>query len=214
VSSRLEIYLIDLKHSCIIEANTEHRYIALSYVLGGRSLQLTLASKDELLRPGPLNYGKHFSAISQAVKDAMVLAASAGELFLWVDSMCIVQDDQQSKHQQIAAIDQIYSQAVLTVVALSSHHADTPMAGVCAGSRTHFNPVTHFHQRSIKHLAYRSRGEPITYNWANLSLGVRVYSPEFEQLLTSSKYETRGWCLQERVLSRNCLYLTNWQAYF
>jgi hypothetical protein len=213
--TRLEIYLIDLKHSSIIEASTEHRYIALSYVLGGRpGLQLTHPSKDELLQPGSLNNSNHFSAISQAVKDATVLAASAKEHFLWVDSMCIVQDDQQSIHQQIAAMDQIYSQAVLTVVALSGHHADIPLPGVRAGSRTHFNPVAYFHQRSIKHLAYRHRGEPIAYNWADLSLGVRAYSPEFEQLLTSSKYETRGWCLQERVLSRRCLYLTNWQAYF
>jgi len=107
---RLEIYLIDLKHSFIIEASTEYRYIALSYVLGGRSgLQLTLASKDELLQPGSLNNSKHFLAILQAMKDAMVLAASAEQRFLWVDLMCIVQDDQQSKHQQIAAMDQIYS---------------------------------------------------------------------------------------------------------
>lgn len=86
-----EIYLIDLEHSCIIETNTEHRYLALSYVSGGHSgLQMTLASRDHLLQEGSLNDKKNSSAISQAVKDTMALTISIGERFLWVDSMCIV----------------------------------------------------------------------------------------------------------------------------
>lgn len=66
----------------------------------------------------------------------MKLTDLLGERYLWVDSLCIVQDDKKDKAVQIAAMDLIYSSAVLTVAAASGISADTGLSGISAGPRT------------------------------------------------------------------------------
>ena len=66
----------------------------------------------------------------------MKLTDLLGERYLWVDSLCIVQDDKKDKAVQIAAMDLIYSSAVLTVAAASGISADTGLHGMSAGPRT------------------------------------------------------------------------------
>lgn len=51
------------------------------------------------------------------IADTMVLCRDMGELYLWVDRLCIVQDDAESKHTQICGIDNIYRSAVFTAIA-------------------------------------------------------------------------------------------------
>jgi len=107
-------------------------------------------------------------------------------------ALCIVQDDITAKHGQIMQMDAIYSQAHLTIVALSSQNSESKLPGVSQGSRS---PIRAF-----------AKVDP-NYGFASIP-------PQLGELLDSSVYEERGWTFQERLLSKRCLYLTDFQAYF
>jgi hypothetical protein len=51
--------------------------------------------------------------------DSMKVCKAMGIRYLWIDSLCIVQDDEASKHSQIQSMDMIYAKAYITLVAAS-----------------------------------------------------------------------------------------------
>jgi len=53
-----------------------------------------------------------------------------GERYLWVDALCIIQDDSMDKEWQIARMGSIYSSAVFTIVAACGVDADAGLPGV------------------------------------------------------------------------------------
>jgi len=56
--------------------------------------------------------------IPTTIKDAVEVVKAIGERYLWVDALCIMQDvDDDEKHHQIAAMDWLYSKAILTIIA-------------------------------------------------------------------------------------------------
>lgn len=195
-SDDIDIHLIDVNRLCLVSASTSCRYIALSYVVGGQtSLQLVKSNILQLLEDNALTPDKlsaiNEKSIPQAVQDAIVLVKSLKEDFLWVDSLCIVQDDAMIKHKQIMNMDTIYSRALLTIVSVSGDNSNCGLPGVRPDARQPINLSTDLN-------GYKILGQP----------------PDIRDILASSPYETRGWTFQERILSPRCLYLSKWQAYF
>lgn len=68
--------------------------------------------------------------IPRPANDAMILCKEMGERYLWVDALCIIQDDSMDKEWQIARIGSIYSSAVFTIVAACGVDADAGLPGV------------------------------------------------------------------------------------
>jgi hypothetical protein len=52
--------------------------------------------------------------------------------YLWVDMLCIVQDDPQSKHSEIQNMGNIYEGAYVTVIAASGINAESGIWGIPA----------------------------------------------------------------------------------
>lgn len=77
---------------------------------------------DELKSPGALQ--KLGDRLPRTIRDAIDLLRSLNQDYLWVDSICIVQDDERQKHDQISAMDRIYSSALFTIVAMTGKHND------------------------------------------------------------------------------------------
>ena len=73
--------------------------------------------------------------IANVVNDAIKLVAALHERYLWVDSLCIVQDEPEFAQKQISRMDAIYGHALLTIVALSAKDANASLPGVAWGSR-------------------------------------------------------------------------------
>ncbi|KAF2105756.1 heterokaryon incompatibility, partial [Lophiotrema nucula] len=91
------------------------RYLALSYVWGGpQGFQNVQATQKALQKPGSLSTSH---PLPQTIRDAMDFASAVGEQYLWIDSLCIVQNDEDGKMLQVNAMDQIYSQALVTIMA-------------------------------------------------------------------------------------------------
>jgi hypothetical protein len=70
------------------------------------------------------------------VQDATLFVQSIGEKYLWVDSLCIAQDDIANKHDQIKNMNMVYSKAFATIVALSGRDASATLPGVRPATRS------------------------------------------------------------------------------
>lgn len=93
-------------------------YVTLSYCWGGDQACKTTKSR---MRSGNLSipYGK----LAQSIQDAIKVTSRLGLQYLWVDALCIIQDDEGDKIEQIANMPWIYNQACITIVAARSDRA-------------------------------------------------------------------------------------------
>jgi hypothetical protein len=112
----LPLYLIDVKDGCIVPTPRHSRYVALSYVWGRReaSTCATTATLQELQKPEGL-YRRNTS-LPRTITDAVHLVDSLGERYLWIDRLCIVQDEEATKQQQLSSVGEIYAGAFFTLV--------------------------------------------------------------------------------------------------
>jgi hypothetical protein len=117
------IWLIDVKGLCVVKAG-EERYVALSYIWGNAECaSLTIKTLEELQKPGSLDN----VVLARTVRDAIELTRKLGCGYLWVDKLCIVQDDLGEKHAQILAMRAVYAGAYFTIVAAQGEDASEPL---------------------------------------------------------------------------------------
>ncbi|KAH8687338.1 heterokaryon incompatibility [Tricladium varicosporioides] len=93
-----------------------YRYACLSYVWGGVScLKTKRHILEGLMLEGSLDIYR--DEIPRTIRDAMSLTEQLGIRYIWIDALCIVQDDEVSKHDQIQAMVGIYTNAYVTLIA-------------------------------------------------------------------------------------------------
>lgn len=90
-------------------------YIALSYCWGGdQELKLT-SNTFKLLRTG---FGS--GLLPKTIRDAVSIAKWFEIKYLWVDALCIIQDDATDWAQEAKTMDQVYRGAFWTIAALGA----------------------------------------------------------------------------------------------
>ncbi|KAF2503056.1 HET-domain-containing protein [Lophium mytilinum] len=173
--------------SCIIEATTEERFLALSYVWGVTGqIRLTARNLDSLMQPGALNRVE----LPRTISDAIVLCRLLNESHLWVDSLCIIEEEGDEKESQIMHMDSIYRRADLTIIAAAGPDCSSGLPGV-----TRSRSITQFRVR-VKDLDL-----------------ITVQTSVYEDLYRST-WNSRGWTFQESVLScRRLIFLPD-QVFF
>jgi len=182
--------LIDVNSDCIVHSVQKPRYVALSYVWGAaRALRNTKDTRKDLEVKGSLL--ERAKELPNTIKDAISLTRKLGEQYLWVDSLCVIQDDPDDQAQQIAAMDLIYSSAVLTIAAASGDTADAHLAGMPSNSRE-------FRQHIV--------------NIQGINLANRP--AHFAQAIDKSVWNSRAWTLQERLLSPRVLLVGKQRCFF
>ena len=72
----------------------------------------------------------HRDEIPKTIRDTISLVDQLGIPYLWVDSLCIVQDESESKHAQIQAMAGIYANAYVTVIAGNGWDANHGLRGI------------------------------------------------------------------------------------
>ncbi|KAM7214003.1 Heterokaryon incompatibility protein (HET) domain containing protein [Rhypophila decipiens] len=199
-SKTTTIRFVDVVSRCVVTLDdislADHEYMALSYVWGGpQKVSIVRANKKALSNPGSLPTGH----LPQTLEDAMHLARSLGFRHLWIDALCIVQDDLADKQVQIGQMSLIYGFSSLTVIAATAKTADGGLPGIREGTRS-------LEQDEIVIHPEPAPGTETTAP-AALSLMTTLY-PLFNQndhYLEHTSWNDRGWTMQERVMSRRVL---------
>lgn len=163
------IRLVDVQQQCLVEMKTLVQYIALSNVWGSTpTVRLSTFNKATLFIPGAIDKAKRL--LPRTITDAMVLAEKLNVRFLWVDTLCLVQNDSEDVTMGINVMDRIYERAWLTIVAAYGHDANAGLPGVREGTREASELKTYEIKRGafivphtnldvlIRHSAYSSRG--------------------------------------------------------
>lgn len=184
--------LIDVKTGCVVDALRNAKYVALSYVWGDKEVakQLLLSNNTykQLTTPGRL-LDSH-PDIPKAIRDAMAITSMLGFNYLWVDALCIRQDDKADQGRQIGKMDQVYSCAALTIVS-TEPHANCEIPGLGENTRTPNQVVCKVGKINLIN-----------------SL------PTLSRAFSASVWDTRGWTLQEKVMSKRLLIFTKSQVYW
>jgi hypothetical protein len=112
-----------------------------------------------------------------------------GVQYLWVDSLCIMQDT-VDKHDQIQQMDKIYQEALLCIVAAAGRDANAGLPGVSK-------------ERDVRQRIIDVDG---------MTLANTV--PDLVTSIASTFWRSRGWCFQENVLSSRKLIFTADQTFY
>jgi Heterokaryon incompatibility protein (HET) len=121
--------LIDVRNKCLVDANASSRYACLSYVWGGaKTLKTGKENLGSLKQVNSLEVRR--DEIPRTIRDTINLVDQLGIPYLWVDSLCIIQDDAESKHDQIHAMAGIYAGAYVTIIAANGWDADHGLRGI------------------------------------------------------------------------------------
>jgi hypothetical protein len=108
--------LIDIHEERLVEISTQCRYVALSYMWGRTSsLKLLNENLATLSLKGGLK--ARGTELSRTVRDAIGLVLQLGERYLWIDALCLVQDNPEDMAQGIENMDVIYESALMTIIA-------------------------------------------------------------------------------------------------
>ncbi|KAI3396482.1 hypothetical protein diail_12102 [Diaporthe ilicicola] len=176
-------------------------YVALSHCWGGsKPLSLIKARLEDFKKQ------INVADLPNTFKDAITVTQELQLPYLWIDSLCIIQDDTTDWEQEAARMADVYSQAFVVVTGSSSPNPETPFLG----PREHewltktFNfPVApgvsvpvQARKRAVL-AAPLSQGllePPFTTSWGTLKRVGPLYN--------------RGWCFQEAYLATRNLHFT------
>jgi hypothetical protein len=163
-------------------------YIALSHCWGQK--QIITTRKDNLKSH---KLGIAWSALSLTFQEAITMTRALGIDFIWIDSLCIIQDDSSDWAFEAAQMASVYENSCLTLGATGS-------ASGAGGLFPRSRPQIKMHNASIC-------GAPHDiYTWR---LHEHTLHPEGRWNTEASlPLTSRAWCFQERMLSKSFVHFT------
>lgn len=154
------------------------------------------------------------SLLPSTIRDAIHVTHMLGFRWLWIDSLCIIQDSDEDKAHEIGRMHHIYRYSHLTIMAASAN-------GV-SESFLHERPLPDLDpHNSVTGLPFICPPRPLTSvghtedcSAAQLQVGTVSIAP-IRSNITGRAYSdelgnmaTRAWCMQEYLMSPRTLILT------
>ncbi|KAN0098329.1 Heterokaryon incompatibility protein (HET) domain containing protein [Hyaloscypha variabilis] len=170
-------------------AGSNSKYVALSYCWGKDStslkFQTTTSTISSFKKRLPLEH------IPKTIKDAVAITKRLGFRYLWVDRLCIIQDNKADWQTEVQKMRYIYEGAVCTIAAVGAKDSGEGC----------FLP----RQREIS--------VPLPLQTCTLFVSLPPAGLKFETLETmqstlemeDSVWSTRAWVFQERLFSRRMI---------
>ncbi|KAK1959985.1 HET-domain-containing protein [Colletotrichum sublineola] len=163
------------------------RYVALSHCWGTEQCFKTLKNNIN-------DFKKEigFKELPRTFQDAVKVTRDLGFRYLWIDSLCIIQDDLLDWEQEAASMEHVFSSAIVTIAASS---AKSSAEGFLLAQRKQQTPV-------------------IIKTASNGTAFICKSIDDFHRDVEMSPLNKRGWVLQERALARRTLHFTSSQVYW
>lgn len=206
------------------------RYVTLSHCWGTSSR--LMATKESI---EDLKQGIAVSFLPKTFQDAIKITRRLGIKYLWIDCLCIIQDDADDWEREAAAMSQVYRNSYLTISAAASKDSYTG----CFPKRDkdlYISPATQSLGYTTPRDATGPRSHSLVYEHTS-QLGRKNSVYLFEEWLPGSSFHfpqrtgigsfgkrfdpiadeplsTRAWTLQERLLSPRIIHYARDQMYF
>jgi hypothetical protein len=186
----MESRLVEVRSSGNFRVPSGAPFAALSYVWGKGERQVTL-TKSVKERFHEKN-GIASAGLSKTITDAIRLCQDIGIRYLWVDALCIVQDDDEpAKIKQINNLHHIYLNAAVTIVAAFGDTADAGLPRVDQSSS-----VSRRARVTIQDMLFSKQ------------------CADLDDVLYKTYWNSRAWTSQEFILSPRRLVFTEDTIYF
>lgn len=169
-AAELRFYAVDVVGMRLVLLSPEETYCTLSYVWGStKHFELKKADIEALKQPG--GFSKVFDQLPSTIKDAIELTKELGFLYLWVDCVCLPQDDNTAMEAAFKRMHLVYSKAALNIVGASGDHVDVGLPG--------FRDDTRKLSQAVRRIGA-----------SDLILGIQ---PRFQWSLYHSPHGQRAW---------------------
>jgi hypothetical protein len=200
---RYPVRFVDVKQRCIVTFSDkplgEIPYIALSYVWGHQKYQKTKLLKENVQQLGCAGSLRNME-VPQTIEDAIELTKLLGFDYIWVDALCIIQDDVADQQIQINNMHGVYKTAFATIVAASGAHSDAGLPWLRAGTR-------HYEQRTSIVVAPTDHdpGMSLVTSVKSLPQSLGSSWTVGHGDIDTSVWNHRAWTMQEKALSRRTI---------
>jgi hypothetical protein len=178
-----DVCVIDVSNACVAYLPTRAEFVALSYVWESTHDDQFRCLKSDISR---IEQPRSLEEIMlpATIRDAIMVCKQLGQQFLWVDRLCIVQDEaQDALSRQLNQMAAIYHQAALTLVAATGDDATKGLPGVS--------------------YARDSKQHSICFDDGFKLVSCTIALDEW---LEESKWKKRAWTYQEYLASKRLLF--------
>ncbi|KAF4446033.1 HET-domain-containing protein [Fusarium austroafricanum] len=173
------------------------RYLCLSHCWGAQQT-LTTTTKNIDLHCAKLDQ----SQLPRTYRDTICVARLLGIPYVWIDSLCIIQDDDDDWARESSAMASIYENAYLTIGATSSRDSS---GGLFSARRVR--------QELICGRRYGADGAPYLIA-AVEDIPHPKLGDEPRKLAENWPLLTRAWVFQERILSPRVIHFASPEMYW
>jgi len=186
--------LIDIKKKCVVQVGASERppFATLSYVWGRKPfLRLVKSNIEGLEEEGCLGRLE----LPPTIQDAITVCEELRIDYLWIDSLCIIQDDESVMLEVVDKMDSVYREGILTIVAATGADAYSGIPGV--------RPDTRF----LEQCSLNVRGVQLLDSVDEHQF--RIYHESKDpEWVSSAPWSRRAWTFQEALVSRRSLFFT------
>lgn len=181
------------------------KYVALSYCWGHEPVvRLTVESLNHFKTALPMY------KLPETIVDAIEMCQACGYHYIWVDSLCILQDDDLDWEREARAMADVYQNADITFAILGQRSSHTGIS-----NSFHVDNLLHIPWFDCDSSGWTQNG----YVVVNIALPLErspqgVVYTALQQEKRESLWSTRAWTYQEDVLSRRVVYFGNHQIYW
>lgn len=181
----------------------ESRYVALSYCWGGvkPDCTTTTATVRDSMKRIP------WHTLPATFRDAIEFTRSIGVDYLWIDSVCIIQGDEEDWKKEASNMFHVYKNSYVTLAALAGADSNQGLRG--SSNKVKSELVAELQMGGRRWPVYIQPSHYLTgYKWERWPAHEVIGDEENYPLLV------RAWAYQERMVSPRMLFFTDSEVIF
>ncbi|CCC11146.1 hypothetical protein SMACR_03854 [Sordaria macrospora] len=198
---------------------TPYLTLSHSWALTGKSLRLTTKNaKDWEWGECPGDGGIPIDGLAQTFVDAMRITQQLGYRYIWIDSLCIMQDSPEDWNREAQTMADVYGNSILTIFAsgMGMEGVQGATSDTCFSVR---NPLEVYApiimspspDGAIRDEAQTEENANINPDRRGCFYAIREkYESNVDEMLWGAQQKnpllSRGWIVQERLLSPRIIY--------